>query len=237
MVDLLLYDPAYNKLYEFYLYSIVAFIISAMLYYPRARNLKKTHIKNISTPNLTGGDILTLMLKEAKCENVKIRVYKKPGMEKQKKSLLSEKYNHFYPDTNIIDVSSFAYFDNTVAGIAAVSRAAAFAILHKRNSFEVKFYQAIQFISWLAFVFCILFIVFCFLTEYRNPVIFFLLLAFSVLSRVLASPTENRVNRLAKMYLEKIGLNEKDMKKVLRSNKVNAFSRNSILAVLFDTRI
>lgn len=26
MVDLLLYDPAYNKLYEFYLYSIVAFI-------------------------------------------------------------------------------------------------------------------------------------------------------------------------------------------------------------------
>lgn len=222
---------------NFYLYSIVAFTVSAMIYYPRARNLGKTYTKNISTPNLNGGDILTLMLKEAKCDDVKIRVYKKPGMEKQKKSLLSEKYNHFYPDTNIIDVSSFAYFDNTVAGIAAVSRAAAFAILHKRDSFEVKFYQVIQFISWLAFVFCILFIVFYFLTEYRNPVIFFLLLAFSVLSRVLASPTENRLNRLAKMYLEKIGLNEKDMKKILRSNKVNAFSRNSILAVLFDTRI
>lgn len=237
MVDLLLYDPAYNKLYEFYLYSIVAFIISAMLYYPRARNLGKTYVKNISTPNLTGGDILTLMLKEAKCENVKIRVYKKPGMEKQKKSLLSEKYNHFYPDTNIIDVSSFAYFDNTVAGIAAVSRAAAFAILYKLDSFEVKFYKAIQFISWLAFVLSVLFIVFCFLAEYRNPVIFFLLLMFSVLSRVLASPTENRVNRIAETYLEKIGLDEKDVKKVLRSNRMNAFSRNSILAVLFDTRI
>ena len=119
---------------NFYLYSIIAFTVSAMLYYPRARNLGKTYVKNISTPNLTGGDILTLMLKEAKCENVKIRVYKKPRMEKQKKSLLSEKYNHFYPDTNIIDVSSFAYFDNTVAGIAAVSRATAFAILYKLDS-------------------------------------------------------------------------------------------------------
>ena len=78
---------------NFYLYSIIAFTVSAMLYYPRARNLGKTYVKNISTPNLTGGDILTLMLKEAKCENVKIRVYKKPRMEKQKKSLLSEKYN------------------------------------------------------------------------------------------------------------------------------------------------
>lgn len=236
MVDLLLYDPAYNKLYEFYLYSIVAFIISAMLYYPRARNLEKTYVKNISTPNLTGGDILTLMLKEAKCENVKIRVYKKPGMEKQKKSLLSEKYNHFYPDTNIIDVSSFAYFDNTVAGIAAVSRAAAFAILHKRNSFEVKFYQAIQIASSLAFALCILFVVPYCVNGYQNPVAFFLLLMFSVLSRILISSTENRVNRLAAIYLEKTGLNEKDIQEVLRSNKISAFSQKSILG-LADTRI
>ena len=79
---------------NFYLYSIIAFTVSAMLYYPRARNLGKTYVKNISTPNLTGGDILTLMLKEAKCENVKIRVYKKPGMEKQK--------NRYYPKNIII---------------------------------------------------------------------------------------------------------------------------------------
>lgn len=236
MVDLLLYDPAYNKLYEFYLYSIVAFIISAMLYYPRARNLKKTYVKNISTPNLTGGDILTLMLKEAKCENVKIRVYKKPGMEKQKKSLLSEKYNHFYPDTNIIDVSSFAYFDNTVAGVAAVSRAAAFAILYKLDSSEVKFYQGIQIASSLAFALCILFVVPYCVNGYQNPVAFFLLLMFSVLSRILISSTENRVNRLAAIYLEKTGLNEKDIQEVLRSNKISAFSQKSIFG-LADTRI
>lgn len=221
---------------EFYLYSIVAFIISAMLYYPRARNLKKTYVKNISTPNLTGGDILTLMLKEAKCDDVKIRVYKKPRMEKQKKSLLSEKYNHFYPDTNIIDASSFAYFDNTVVGIAAVSRAAAFAILYKLDSSEVKFYQRIQLASLLAFTICILFIVPYCLNGYQNPVAFFLLLMFSILSKLLASSTENRVNRLAAIYLEKTGLNEKDLKEVLRSNKISAFSRKSILG-LAETRI
>lgn len=53
MIDLLLYDPAYDKLYEFYLYSIIAFAVSAMIYYPRARNLGKTYVKNISTPDLT----------------------------------------------------------------------------------------------------------------------------------------------------------------------------------------
>ena len=218
---------------NFYLYSIIAFTVSAMLYYPRARNLGKTYVKNISTPNLTGGDILTLMLKEAKCENVKIRVYKKPRMEKQKKSLLSEKYNHFYPDTNIIDVSSF---DNTVAGIAAVSRAAAFAILHKLDSSEVKFYQAIQIASSLAFALCILFVVPYCVNGYQNPVAFFLLLMFSVLSRILISSTENRVNRLAAIYLEKTGMNEKDLQEVLRSNKISAFSQKSILG-LVDTRI
>lgn len=229
---------------NFYLYSIVAFAVSAMLYYPRARNLGKTYVKNISTPNLTGGDILTLMLKEAKCENVKIRVYKKPGMEKQKKSLLSEKYNHFYPDTNIIDVSSFAYFDNTVAGIAVVSRAAAFAILYKLDSSEVKFYRGIQIASSLAFALCILFVVPYCVNGYQNPVAFFLLLMFSVLSRILISSTENRVNRLAAIYLEKTGLNKKDLQEVLRSNKISAFSQKSILGLaefgLFgpsDTRI